>query len=269
MTTKTDETGVLADALPAPMMASGSRLPPDALVTISSLAIRAQRANGPVMSTMNRLGRRIEGRMTGLPVPVQRVIDQGMADLLTRTYRLAGRVGAHPAVPAAGPWGHRVAAVVGGAVGGFGGIGTALVELPLSVAVIFAAMQRAAAAHNFDPADAETRLECLTIFGAGGPTRHDDGMNSGFIGARLAVSGSTLQAVIGRIAPDVAAMLGRKLAAQTAPVLGAATGAGINLAFMRYYEDMATVHFGLKRLSESHGQDEVLAQFRRTVKRLR
>ncbi|NCU20748.1 hypothetical protein EOM89_08430, partial [Candidatus Falkowbacteria bacterium] len=50
--------------------------------------------------------------------------------------------------------------------------------------------------------------------------------------------------------------LGQKLAAQATPVLGAIAGAAINYSFTSYYQDIARVHFGLKRLALSHDLDE-------------
>jgi hypothetical protein len=38
---------------------------------------------------------------------------------------------------------------------------------------------------------------------------------------------------------------------------------------MSYYQDMAHVRFGLKRLADTHGEAEVLAQFRQRVLALR
>jgi hypothetical protein len=68
--------------------------------------------------------------------------------------------------------------------------------------------------------------------------------------------------MIRKVAPAVAATLGRKLAGQAVPVLGAAAGAGINYAFMAHYQDMARVRFALKRLAMTHGEDAVLAAWR-------
>jgi uncharacterized protein (DUF697 family) len=58
-----------------------------------------------------------------------------------------------------------------------------------------------------------------------------------------------VQGVIARVAPRLATVLGQKLAAQTVPVLGAMAGATVNYAFTSYYQDMAQVHFGLRRLA--------------------
>ena len=72
---------------------------------------------------------------------------------------------------------------------------------------------------------------------------------SGCLSARMALSGTAMQAVIARVAPRLATVLGQKLAAQAVAVLGAATGAATNYAYTSYYTDMAHVHFGLRRLA--------------------
>ncbi|OYX44510.1 MAG: hypothetical protein B7Z02_05270 [Rhodobacterales bacterium 32-67-9] len=237
-------------------------LPAEVQAEIATLARRLARANGPVMKVMNRVGGGIETRIATLPVAVRRVLDTGTAELLERAYRTAGIVGAHPGMPDAGAWGHWVAAATGGALGGFGGIGTALIELPATVTLFFSAMQKVAGEHGFDPGSEATRLTCIEIFGAGGPLADDDGVNTSFFSARIAVNGATLQAVIRQVAPALAIVLGRKLATQAVPVLGAAAGAGINLAFLGYYRDMAHVRFGLMRLVNRHGAKAVGEEFR-------
>jgi uncharacterized protein (DUF697 family) len=70
-----------------------------------------------------------------------------------------------------------------------------------------------------------------------------------FLSARMALSGTAMQAIIARVAPRLATVLGQKLAAQAVPVLGAVAGAATNYAYTSYYTDMAHVHFGLHRLA--------------------
>jgi uncharacterized protein (DUF697 family) len=55
--------------------------------------------------------------------------------------------------------------------------------------------------------------------------------------------------VIAKVAPKLAVVLGQKLAAQAVPVLGAVAGAATNYAYTSYYEDIAHVHFGLRKLA--------------------
>ena len=160
-------------------------------------------------------------------------------------------------------------AATSGALGGAGGLATGIVELPATVALYFAAMQKIAAGHGHAPGSDETRACCIEIFGAGGPGSDDDGVDTSFIGARIALSGPALQALIRRVAPGLAAALARKLASQAVPVLGAASGAAINLAYLDYYRHMAHVRFGLAALAERHGAERAEAAFREAVERQR
>ncbi|MGB8624075.1 MAG: EcsC family protein, partial [Paracoccaceae bacterium] len=66
----------------------------------------------------------------------------------------------------------------------------------------------------------------------------------------------TVHGLIVKVAPRLATALGQKLAAQTVPVIGAVAGAATNYAFTSYYQEIAHVHFGLKRLSRESGVDE-------------
>ncbi|MEZ5779085.1 MAG: EcsC family protein [Paracoccaceae bacterium] len=244
-------------------------LPPAALVEIAALALRLDRANGPVIRALNAVGGHIEARMAALPAGVRGAVEKGTGELLERAYMAAGFVGSLPMLPDTGNWGHRVAAATGGAVGGFGGLASALVELPATIGLFFSAMQKVAGEYGFDPKAEETRLACLSVFGSGGPLDDDDGVNTSFLGARLSLNGTTLTTLIQRVAPSLAAVLGRKLASQTVPVLGAVAGAGVNVAYLGYYRDMAHVRFGLMRLAESHPEEAVLAEFRAAVRNCR
>ncbi|MGL4279523.1 MAG: EcsC family protein [Albidovulum sp.] len=242
--------------------AEDGSLPAEALIEIAALARRAKRANGPLIRAFNKLGGGMETQMAALPPKVRSAIDGGTEGLLSSAYRAAGAVGALKAVPETGDWAHRVAVATGGALGGFGGLATAAVELPATVALFFGAMQKIGADYGYDPKSEKARLICLEVFGTGGPFAADDGVNSGFIGSRLAVNSGAVQAVIQRIAPAVAALLGRKLASQAVPVIGAAAGAGLNLAFLAYFREMAHVRFALQRIADRHSPEAVEAQFR-------
>ncbi len=247
-----------ADGAP---LGDAGELPVEALIEIAALARRAKHANGPLIRAFNRLGGGVETQMAALPPKLRGILESGTEGLLSQTYKAAGAVGALRVVPQTGDWAHGVAAASGGVLGGFGGLATATVELPATVALFFGAMQKIGAEHGYDPGSEQARIICLEVFGAGGPFAGDDGVNTGFIGSRLAMNSGAVQAVIRRIAPAVAALLGRKLASQAVPLIGAAAGAGLNLAFLAYFRDMARVRFGLQRLADAHGADAVEAQF--------
>lgn len=229
---------------------------------VTALAATMRKANGPAMRFMNRLGGGLENQLRVLPAPVRDSLDTVTAKILESTYRAAALIGRAPAVPRAGRSLHRIAAGFSGAAGGAAGLGSAMVELPATVTLIFGAMQKAASEAGYDPASEEVRKLCLDILGSGGPGRADDGVNSAFLSVRLSVSGTALGAIVARVAPRFGLVLGQKLASQIVPVLGAAAGAGVNMAFMDYYQKMAQVRFGLKRLAETHGEEAVIAAFR-------
>jgi uncharacterized protein (DUF697 family) len=63
--------------------------------------------------------------------------------------------------------------------------------------------------------------------------------------------------------------MGQKLAAQAVPVLGAMAGAATNYAYTTYYQEMAYVHFGLRKLSIEADvpQDELVRRLREKLGR--
>jgi hypothetical protein len=237
-------------------------LPPAAMAEVAALARRMQNASGPMMRLMNRIGAQVEGSAGLLPPRLREGLGALAESLLEQVYHGAVRGRSLRLVPKTDARLHRLAALASGAAGGSAGIGSALLELPATVALIFAAMQKIAAEEGFDPERDEVRLTCIEILGAGGPGRQDDAVETTFFGARLGLTGGTLQAVIARIAPRFATLLGQKLASQAVPLLGAAAGAGVNWLFVGYFQDMARVRFGLLRLSRLHGEAAVHDAFR-------
>jgi hypothetical protein len=238
----------------------------DPSVEIARLAARYRRANGPVIVLMNRLGGRIEDRLGGLPPEVRARIDSVTRSALEKAYHLAAS-GRH--APDLGPRGPMALAALTGAAGGAGGLATSIAELPVTIAVILHAIRRAAAEEGFDPDDPAIRLEALRVFAAGSPLATDDGVNTGFLGARMVVTGPALQRVLAGVAPRLATALGQKLMAQAVPVLGAVAGAGLNAAFLGNYREVAHVRFGLLRLCERHGAERVIAAFGKAVQPVR
>jgi len=75
----------------------------------------------------------------------------------------------------------------------------------------------------------------------------------GFVSTRLALTNGAMQTLIARVTPKLAMVLGQKLAAQAVPVIGAVAGASINYAYLGYYQEVAHVHFGLRKLSIDAG----------------
>lgn len=228
---------------------------------IKALAQRQHAATGVLMQVVSFLGGQVEDGLKLLPDATRARLDAAATRGLRASYDAAGRsmggMGRFIATDRA----HKALASVSGALGGLGGLPTALAELPLATTVIFRAVQHIAADHGEDPLSIETRAQCLHVFGKGGPEGGDDGVDTSFIGARIGLSGAAINKLIGKVAPKFATVLGQKLASQTVPILGAAAGAGTNYTFVSYYTDMAHVHFGLRSLAKIHGAEAVADAF--------
>ncbi len=223
---------------------------------VAELARRYKRANGPVIRLVNRLGSTLEGQMSVLPPSVRSQIERVTAQALETSYGLAARA---PDLGARGPL---AAVITTGAAGGFGGLPTAIAELPVTVTLFLNAIRAEARDAGLDPDEDWVRAECLQVFAAGSPLAQDDGVNTSFVASRIALTGSAVQNLITAIAPRLAAVLGQKLAAQAVPVLGAISGAAMNAAFLSYYREIARVRFALLNLAKVHGSEAVEAEFR-------
>jgi hypothetical protein len=241
-------------------------LTPDPGPEIAALAARQLRADRPLMRVIQKFGGKLEEGMAHLPKGLRGQIERVTTDALTRAVALAGH-GRH--APDFGPRGAPALAALTGAIGGAGGIVTAMAELPVTITVILHAILRAAEAEGFDTTLPEVRAEALRVLLSGGPLDEDDGINSSFIGARMTLTGPALHNLLAKIVPGFATVLSQKLAAQTVPVLGALTGAGLNAAFLTHYRELAHIRFGLLRLTVLHGAEPVRAQFERDLQSLK
>lgn len=220
---------------------------------LDALVRRHARAGNAGIDLLNMVGGQAEALLDRLPPEIRGRLDEATERALELAMRAAHRsrgvVGRQPG------WLNRTVTTAMGAAGGFGGLPGAMAELPVTTTVLLRAIQDVAADHGFDPAEAGVRFDCVQVFGAAGPLERDDGADLAFLSTRMALSGRSMQALIARVAPRLATVLGQKLAAQTVPVLGAAAGAATNYVYTGYYQQMAHVHFGLRRLAIDADRD--------------
>ena len=228
---------------------------------IAALAVRQRKANGVLMRAINFVGGQVEDGLKMLPAGVRDQMDDLARAALRQSFDIASqsRKGRGQAIGSDRV--HKILGTISGAIGGVGGLPTALAELPVATTVIFRAVHHVAVTYGEDPDAEETKVECLAVFGAGGPGSGDDGIDTAFIGARLSISGAAVNGLISKVAPRFAAVLSQKLATQAVPILGAAAGAGTNYAFVDYYVSMAHVHFGLRQLARIYGEQAVTEHF--------
>ena len=229
---------------------------------LDALARRHARAGNLGIQVLNVIGGRAEALLDRLPDGVRGRLEAGTQHALETAmgaaHRSRGVVGTQPG------WLSRAVTTAMGAAGGFGGLPSALAELPITTTILLRAIQDVASEYGFDPAEEGVRFDCVQVFAAAGPLDHDDGADLAFLTTRVAVTGKAMQALISKVAPRLSVVLGQKLAAQTVPVLGAAAGAATNYAFTSYYQQMAHVHFGLRRLAieANMSHADVLEAFR-------
>ena len=182
---------------------------------------------------------------------------------------------------------HKLASAAVGLAGGAFGLPSALVELPLSTTVMLRSIADIARANGEDLSDVETRLECLNVFALGGGSpeevedadgdgRPDDGWDSAYLATRVILAqevgaaaksiaakgladdaASPVVRLLAKIAARYGVTVSEKMAAMAIPIIGAAAGAAINIAFTNHFQSVARAHFSVRRLERDHGEDRV------------
>ncbi len=234
---------------------------------LTAIVLRHGRAGNLAIQALNMVGGRAEMLLERLPDEMRARLGEGTQTALRLAMQGANRsrgvAGHQPG------WLNRTITTAMGAAGGFGGLPGAMAELPFTTTFLLRTIQDVAAEHGFDPSEEGVQFDCVQVFAAAGPLDHDDGADLAFLSTRMAVTGATVQTLIARVAPRLAMVLGQKLAAQTIPVLGAAAGAATNYAYTSYYQQIAHVNFGLRRLAIDADRDHemVVDEFRKRVLR--
>jgi len=240
-------------------------LPPDAERTLR--AAHDTLENPSLAARLaNAAGMPVEALRARLPAGLQGAVDAAVRTALSTAMTAALRSG--PAItplPVPSRWFHRGLAAASGAVGGAFGLPGTMMELPVSTAILLRQIAAVGAEQGEDLSAPGAAAECLKVFALGGTSPSDDAAESGYFAVRLALAealkGSVGHVVVPRFIATVAARfggtVGLKVAAQAAPVLGAAAGAAVNLAFLAHFHAIAQAHFSLRRLERSYGAEAV------------
>ncbi|WP_420005463.1 EcsC family protein [Arenibacterium sp. LLYu02] len=231
------------------LLESGARAltPRDVEAELDAIAARYRAAGSFGMRLLTALGGQAEGAMRFLPTPFRASVEAATHQAL----RLAVRGASHSRrlVPDQSAERNRWISTTMGMIGGAAGLPGALIELPATTTFLLRSIQGVAVTYGFDPAAENTRFDAIEVFASAGPLAHDDGAETGFLTLRLSLNGAGVSQLISRVAPKLAVALGPKLAAQMVPVLGAVAGGGVNYIYADYYQEMAHVHFALRRLA--------------------
>lgn len=183
-------------------------------------------------------------------------------------------------------WLHRAAAAGSGGVGGFFGLPGLAVELPISTVIMLRAIADIARSEGEDIGSVEAQLACVQVFALGGPTPADDAAETAYYAVRIGLAKALTEAaeyitargvtdegapvllrLIARIAARFDVVVGEKMAAEAVPVIGAVSGAAINLLFVSSFQRAAAGHFTVRRLERAYGPDAVKSEYEAIAKR--
>jgi methylglyoxal synthase len=173
-------------------------------------------------------------------------------------------------------WMHKIAVVVSGAGGGFGGIASTAAELPVSTMLMLRSIGCVAEEEGHDITDRKIRLGCVSVLAMGADPEKVDKDELGYWIARKAMAGMVTQAAewsgrgsvpalakfIVEVAKKFGVVVSAKAAAQLAPLAGSLGGAGINYLFLDHYQAVAHAHFAIERLCLKYGEAAVRAAYR-------
>ena len=184
-------------------------------------------------------------------------------------------------------WLHRAAVAGSGGVGGFFGLAGLAVELPVSTVIMLRAIADIARSEGEDVGTLEAQLACVQVFALGGPVPVDDASETAYYAARLGLAKALSEAaehiaarglseegapvvlrLIARIAARFDVVVSEKVAAQAVPVIGAASGAAINLLFLSTFQKSAAGHFTVRRLERKYGPDTIRSAYEAIARRI-
>ena len=244
------------------------------IAELRAIAKLYREASGPIVKLSSKLGDKIDGVLSKVPEGWQAAVTQATDIALRTSYAAAAGTQAEAESRSylntllgkcGGERWHQVASSVSGAVGGIGGLGTLAIDLSVTTTLILRSIQEIAVSHGENILDEAVRLQCIGVFGFGGPLTEDDEVDTGLFAARLALRGKTLEKMLGAVVPRLLPIVTAETAAKSVPLISAVAGAVLNPAFTSYYQKMAHVHFRLRRLERDHDEESVKACFERVL----
>ncbi|MFH5805216.1 EcsC family protein [Alienimonas sp. DA493] len=267
-------------------------LPAEALEDLEN-AVEVLEYRGMLRQISDALGARFERAVEFLPDIAQDKVEEVTNASLKAALNVAVKTMDKKSEAASWDLSHKLAGAAVGMVGGAFGLPSALVELPLSTTVMLRSVADIARANGEDLTKLETRLECLNVFALGGgipeggAEKADDGYDSAYFATRIVLAqeiGAATKSIAAKGLADDAAQpvvkflskiaarygitVSEKMAAMAVPILGAAAGAAINVAFTSHFQSVARAHFSVRRLEREHGRALVEREYLRLAKKL-
>jgi hypothetical protein len=180
---------------------------------------------------------------------------------------------------------HRRLSMASGMIGGAAGIAGLPFELPVSTTIMLRAIADIARSEGEDLRQPETALACLEVFALGGHSEEGNILEGGYLALRglfaktvsdaaryvvqkgaVSESAPVIVKLIGQIAGRFGVVVSQKTAAQAAPLIGAISGAAINVAFTEHFQSLARGHFTVRRLERAYGPALVREEYQRLAR---
>jgi hypothetical protein len=231
------------------------------------------------IEVMNYLGKPIDKGIKLLPVRTQDIINKAVSKTLKKSIEIVNitipRKGGF--LSSAGL--NRAAVIASGGVGGFFGIAGLPIELPISTGIMLRSIISIAKNNGVDINSAQGKLSCIEVLALGGGNNTNQAENSYYaIRAVLAKAFEDAakyiasKGLIEEGAPPIVKFMAQissrfgitvtdKIAVEAVPIIGAATGAVINLIFINHFIRMAEGHFTIRRLEAIYGFEVVRDQY--------
>lgn len=178
----------------------------------------------------------------------------------------------------------RLAALTGG-VGGAVGLAALPIELPLSTTIMLRSIADIARHEGENLREPATALACLEVFALSAHAAEGNLLEGGYLAVRSILAKSVSDAarfvtvrgvaqesapamvrLVAQIAGRFGVVVSQKAAAQAAPLIGALSGAAINVAFTDHFQTLARGHFTMRRLERVYNPVMVRAEYARIAR---
>lgn len=241
-----------------------------------------------VMKALNTLGTPIEKGITLIPEKYQTKITQTIKKALELSVKANLKtLKTNKISSSASNRMYKVVTTGTGFAGGFFGIAGFTADVLLSTKFLMRSIMDIARSQGEDITDPEVQIQCLQVFALGGVSPEDDALDSSYYGTRIALDQALsqlattmakqgtkkfLQAIAASTPGAVGGFMNKiisrysvqvldKFAAQAIPIVGAATGAGLNLIFLTHFQKIALAHFTIRRLERQYGNEAIMEAY--------
>ena len=173
---------------------------------------------------------------------------------------------------------HQLLVMGSGALGGFFGPFTLLLELPVTTTLMLRSIAAIAHSEGEELHTVEARIACLEVFALGGRSKEDNAAETGYYGLRTTLAlhfaefldygGNKVSIPAGielirAIAARFGVVISDKVAVQLVPIVSAVSGSLLNLIFMQHFQDVGRGHFIVRRLERQYGVEAIRTEYER------